>query len=331
MLLANPCELDQKRTAEGAIVPDRAPVTVGLNITPTVQSSPAPMPAPQVLPSTTKSPLATTVETDNAVFRLFVKVTVLATLVVPTAKAANAKLAGDAVTGGEPVPISLTDCGLPTASSVNVRLPTALPVAAGENVTSTLQLARAAISAPQVLLATTKPALVRMLEKLSRMFSWLINVTVLAVLVSPTATVPKSKAVAGNRVTGTTPVPVRVNVCGLFAAPSVNVRLPVVAPVAAGANVTSTLQAASAATPAPQALLAMTKPALGWMLVKLSCLFSWLVSRTVLAFVSPTATLPKSKVVAGKRVTGATPVPVRSNSVTKASLHPPLHAPPEFG
>jgi hypothetical protein len=64
-----------------------------------------------------------------------------------------------------PLPVRLTVCGLFTALSVNVRVPVAAPVAVGENVTPTVHVAPPAILAPQVLLATAKPALAATLEK----------------------------------------------------------------------------------------------------------------------------------------------------------------------
>jgi hypothetical protein len=54
--------------------------------------------------------------------------------------------------------------------SVNVRVPEMAPVAVGENVTPTVQLAPAAMLVPQVLLAIVNLALVAMVEKLSRTF-----------------------------------------------------------------------------------------------------------------------------------------------------------------
>jgi hypothetical protein len=50
-------------------------------------------------------------------------------------------------------------------------VPVAAPIAVGENVTPTVQLAPAAILVPQVLLDTTKPAVVTMLTKLRETFS----------------------------------------------------------------------------------------------------------------------------------------------------------------
>src|SRR5271155_398441 len=98
--------------------------------------------------------------------------TVLAALVVPTFRLANVRLVGETVTGDEPVPVRVTVCGLFVASSANVSVPVEAPVAVGENVTPTVQVAAAAILGEQVLLATTKPALATMLEKLSATFSW---------------------------------------------------------------------------------------------------------------------------------------------------------------
>ena len=58
-----------------------------------------------------------------------------------------------------PVPVRVTTCGLVTAESVNVSVPVTAPVAVGEKVTPTVQLAPAPMLAPQVLLATANPVL----------------------------------------------------------------------------------------------------------------------------------------------------------------------------
>jgi hypothetical protein len=69
------------------------------------------------------------------------------------------------------------------------------------------------------------------------------------------------------------PVPVRFTVCGLFAAVSVKVSVPVTAPVAAGWNFAPTVQLAPAAMFVPQVLPDIAKPALATMLEKLSDTF----------------------------------------------------------
>jgi len=49
-----------------------------------------------------------------------------------------------------PVPVSATDCGLPTASSAMVTAPVMVPAAVGSKVTPRVQLALAATLEPQV-------------------------------------------------------------------------------------------------------------------------------------------------------------------------------------
>ena len=93
--------------------------------------------------------------------------------------------------------------------------------------------------------------------------------TDLGALVVPTVTVPKLK-VLGEVVTGALPVPDRVTVCGLFAALSVNVSVPVAEPIADGVKVRPIEHLPLAATLVPQVLLLIAKPEVGTMLVMLS-------------------------------------------------------------
>ena len=137
-----------------------------------------------------------------------------------------------------------------------------------------------------------------------------MKVTVLAVLVLPTATVLKLKLLVES-VTGALPVPVRLTVCGLVIAVSVNVRTPAAEPRAVGVNVTPTVQLAPAATLAPHVLLATANGPLAVILVKLSATFRRFVTVTVLAeLVLPTANVPKLNLV-DERLTGALPLPIR--------------------
>lgn len=122
--------------------------------------APAAMLAPQVLLDTEKPVLAAMLVKLRDVPIRFVSVTVLAELVLPTVTVPRFKLPEENVTGALPVPVRLTVWGLFPASSVNVSVPVAVPVAMGENVTPTVQVAPAAILDPQVLLAIKKPALV---------------------------------------------------------------------------------------------------------------------------------------------------------------------------
>ena len=67
----------------------------------------------------------------------------------------NVKLVVDKLTAGAvpivPVPLRLTECGLPVALSVIVTTPVRVPVVVGVKVTLMLQFAPAATVLPQVL------------------------------------------------------------------------------------------------------------------------------------------------------------------------------------
>lgn len=107
------------------------------------------------------------------------------------------------------------------------------------------------------------------------------------------------------------PLPDRRTVCGLLAALSVKVSVPVIEPEVVGEKVTPTTQLAPAAIPAPQVLLSTAKPVLAEMPAKLSAAFKRLVTVTVrAALVPPTAMDPNVRLL-DERLTGALPVPER--------------------
>ena len=160
------------------------------------------------------------------------------------------RLAGETVTGEEPVPVRLTAWGLLAALSLKVSAPSRVPVAVGENVTPTVHVAPALMLLPQVLLAIAKSPLVTMLENARAMSSWLVSVTDLAALVLPATAVPKYKLLT-ERVTGMVPVPVSVVVCGLLLALSATVRVPGSDPILVGVNATRIVQLAPAANLPP--------------------------------------------------------------------------------
>src|SRR6266852_657936 len=103
----------------------RAPVALGVNVTEMVH-----LPLACTLPShvlvSAKSPGSAPANEMplivSVVGRLFVSVTFLAALVVPTVCAANVSEVGDTVACATPLPVSATVCGLPAALSVKVRL-----------------------------------------------------------------------------------------------------------------------------------------------------------------------------------------------------------------
>jgi hypothetical protein len=107
------------------------------------------------------------------------------------------------------------------------------------------------------------------------------------------------------------PTPDKFTTCGLFPALSVNVNVPVAAPVAVGLNVTPRVQRAPAARLAPQLLFAIANGAAVATDVMDSATDCTLVNVTVLAeLVAPTTTELKFRLLEDK-VTGALPFPVR--------------------
>ncbi len=133
---------------------------------------------------------------------------------------------GAAVACAMPVPARLTVCGLLVALSVTVMDPVYAPVAVGVDVTLMVQVPRAATVPPQVFVSV-KPALATILVIAKAEAGLLfVNVTVIGLLVMRIGWLPKFKEV-GLIVTGATPVPARLTVCGLVEALSVIVMDPV--------------------------------------------------------------------------------------------------------
>ena len=134
----------------------RVPAAVGLNVTLMAQLAPAATEAPQVeagareksalLAPTTLMPLML----SGAVPEL-VKVTLCELLRVLTAWLVKVTLLELSVaTGAVPVPLRLTVCGLPAASSLILMVPLTGPEVVGEKVTEMVQLPPAPSEAPHV-------------------------------------------------------------------------------------------------------------------------------------------------------------------------------------
>ena len=87
----------------------------------------------------------------NAAFPVLLRVTLCATLVVPTFWLPNVRLVGETlVPAAAPVPVRLTVCGLPAALSEILTVAVRVPAAVGVNVTLIMQLSFAATELPQV-------------------------------------------------------------------------------------------------------------------------------------------------------------------------------------
>ena len=136
-------------------MPIRVPVVVGLNVTDIVQLAPAanvPLHGVVPLPTAAKSPVVP-IESDVLTLPVFLTVTVLPALVVPTACDANVSVAGVAVTVvgvPAPTPDSVTICGELVALSVIEIVPGSDPFAVGVNVTVTVQLVPICKRVPQL-------------------------------------------------------------------------------------------------------------------------------------------------------------------------------------
>ena len=171
------------------IVAVRMPVALGENFTLMMQCDLVGTLLPQVLVSV-KSPGSAPVKVmplkARAVERLFVSVTVLAALVVPTVSAANVNVAGLTVDCDSPVPDSGTACGLPCASSVSSRLALRVPVADGVKVTLMVHVLPGANEPVQVLVWAKSPRsapVMVMLEKVSWPVPLFFTVTFFTALV----------------------------------------------------------------------------------------------------------------------------------------------------
>ena len=131
-------------------VPVSAPVMLGVNVTEMVQLELAATLLPHVLVSA-KSPLAMMLEMERAEFRLLVKVTVFAALVVYSACLPKPSEAGLSLACTMPVPDSATLCGLFAALSATLTEAVSAPVWLGVNVTAMVHLAAGARLVGQLL------------------------------------------------------------------------------------------------------------------------------------------------------------------------------------
>lgn len=158
-----------------------------------------------------------------------------------------------------PVPLKETDCGLPLAPSVNLRVAERAPAAVGLKTIDAVQLDDAARLVVQVFEPMTKSAafvpLTAMLLMATAAVVPLASVADCAALLEPTAVEAKVR-VDGVAVTAPevplVPRPVSVTDCGLPVPVSVNLSTAVRVPAAVGAKRMVAVQLADAARLAPQ-------------------------------------------------------------------------------
>jgi hypothetical protein len=209
-----------------------------------------------------------------------------------------------------PVPVRLEVCGLLLALSVTLNLPVLVPVPVGLNTTLIAQPVLAARVVVQVVAKTLKSPVVEITMLVSVTLWLFLRVNVFGRLTVPTVCAGYV-ALLGVNVTGAMPVPESGTVCGLFAALSVIVMLPVRAPVWVGVKVTLIMQFAPTAKVAPQGFVLVTsaKSPLVAMLVMFSVAVPELVSVTFFPVeVCPTTVLLNTSEV-GDSVTAGPPPP----------------------
>ena len=150
------------------------------------------------------------------------------------------------------------------ALSAIVTEPRRLPEASGANVIVMVQLFPAATLAGQLLLWAKSPLAVT-LEMARAALPVLVNVTVCAALMLPTAWLLNVSVLVERLTTGTaSPMPDSGTVCVLpatFPVLSVTVRVPVLVPAAVGVNVTLIVQVVLAERIEPHVLLWLKSPA----------------------------------------------------------------------
>jgi hypothetical protein len=163
------------------------PVAVGVNVTLVVHLLLAAKLVVHVVADTAKSPLVVITMLVRAALWLLVRVNVFAALVVPTACDAYVALVGVSVAGSAPVPDNGTVSGLLEAFSVKVSVPVALPNSVGVKLTFTSHARPAASAVPHVFARIAKLPLMVMPLMVRGALPPLVNLTVLAVLVSLSA------------------------------------------------------------------------------------------------------------------------------------------------
>ena len=156
--------------------------------------------------------------------------------------------------GPRPVPVRVTVCGLPGASSAILIVPFLAPPTVGVKVTLMVQEPPAARGLTQLLVWAKSPLGV-MPRMVSAPAPLLVSVTVCGELGTPTPRLPKVKLVDDKVTAPPWPLPVRVALCGLPAALSVTVNVPDLVPDAVGVKVTLIVQLVWAANELVQVLV----------------------------------------------------------------------------
>jgi hypothetical protein len=159
-----------------------------------------------------------------------------------------------------PVPLKLIVCGLPAPEDVTVIAPVRVPAAAGVNVTVIVQVLFCASVVVQVVVRLKSPVAAEMAILLTPPL-FAVSVTVcdaLVVFVFWLANI--SELEVSPNVGGSTPVPLKLTVCGLPVPEDVTVIAPVRVPAAVGVKVTVIEQVTFCANVAVQLFVWLKSP-----------------------------------------------------------------------
>jgi hypothetical protein len=241
----------------------------------------------------------------------------------------KARVVTEVVAWATPVPVRETVCGLFVALSAIESFAVMAPLAAGVKVTLMVQEVWAASDVPQVVAAMANAlALVPLIvspESVMAALSLFVSVTIFAALVLLMPCLPKARVVT-EVVACATPVPVREIVCGLFVALSVTESFAVMAPVAAGVNVTLIVHEAWAASDVLQVFAEMANalaliPVMVSPEIVMAVLSSFFNVAFFAALVSLRPCLPKDR-VAGLNVACANADEQRTSRESKRTAPP---------
>lgn len=194
---------------------------------------------------------------------LFVRVTTLAALVVPTGWLPNPRVAGETwAPACVPAPVKVTVCGELGALSVSTRDAARAPVAVALKSTFTVQESPGSSEAPQLFVCGKSPGFapeIAMLVKVTVAPPRFDTVTGCEAVGCPNTALPKAKDEGETVKSVERPVPVKGMVWGLAGASSVKDKFALREPAAAGVKVSLTVQVAEGARVAAQVFAEITK------------------------------------------------------------------------
>jgi hypothetical protein len=216
------------------------PVTAGVNVTVIVQIAPGATIDPQLLVCA-KLPVVVMLAIDSGKSPAFFS-EIFFDPAVPVDCAPNERLAGESTIAADdvPVPDKLTVCGLPVALSATDSVPVIAPEAGGSKTTLIVQLFVPDPGSPRVeqLFDCVNPFDALTDVTVRAAVPVLVSVTVCGLLGVPTGWLENVTEDVLKLAIAVTPLPASWSVCGLPAALSVTVSVPVRAPDAVGVKVT---------------------------------------------------------------------------------------------